>query len=58
MHAMICIYNVQPYISKRHISINITSIAFDFYHTDLAPSSLGLYEKPQAILSRTDLALG
>ena len=34
------------------------SIAFSFYRTDLAPSSLGLYEKPQAILSRTDLALG
>ncbi len=34
------------------------SIAFGFYRTDLAPSSLGLYEKPQAILSRTDLALG
>ena len=34
------------------------SIAFGFYCTDLAPSSLGLYEKPQAILSRTDLALG
>ena len=34
------------------------SIAFGFYSTDLAPSSLGLYEKPQAILSRTDLALG
>ena len=33
-------------------------IAFGFYRTDLAPSSLGLYEKPQAILSRTDLALG
>ena len=32
------------------------SIAFGFYRTDLAPSSLGLYEKPQAILSRTDLA--
>ena len=34
------------------------SIALGFYRTDLAPSSLGLYEKPQAILSRTDLALG
>ena len=37
------------------------SIAFGFYRTDLAPSSLGLYDKPQAIvaiLSRTDLALG
>ena len=34
------------------------SIAFGFYRTDLAPSSLGLYEKPQAILSRTDLAVG
>ena len=34
------------------------SIAFGFYRTDLAPSSLGLYEKPQTILSRTDLALG
>ena len=34
------------------------SIVFGFYRTDLAPSSLGLYEKPQAILSRTDLALG
>ncbi len=34
------------------------SIAFGFYHTDLARSSLGLYEKPQAILFRTDLALG
>ena len=34
------------------------SIAFGFYRTDLAPSSLGLYEKPQAILSRIDLALG
>ena len=34
------------------------SIAFGFYRTDLAPSSLGLYEKPQAILSSTDLALG
>ena len=34
------------------------SIAFGFYRTDLAPSSLGLYEKPQAILPRTDLALG
>ena len=34
------------------------SIAFGFYCTDLAPSSLGLYEKPEAILSRTDLALG
>ena len=34
------------------------SIAFGFYRTDLAPSSLGLYEKPQAIFSRTDLALG
>ncbi len=34
------------------------SIAFGFYRTDLAPSSLGLYEKPQAILSGTDLALG
>ncbi len=33
------------------------SIAFGFYRTDLAPSSLGLYDKPQAILSRTDLAL-
>ncbi len=32
------------------------SIAFGFYRTDLAPSSLGLYEKPQAILSRTDRA--
>ena len=32
-------------------------IAFGFYRTDLAPSSLGLYEKPQAILSRIDLAL-
>ena len=26
------------------------SIAFGFYRTDLAPSSLGLYDKPQAIL--------
>ncbi len=34
------------------------SIAFGFYRTELAPSSLDLYEKPQAILSRTDLALG
>ena len=34
------------------------SIPFGFYRTDLAPSSLGLYEKPQAILPRTDLALG
>jgi hypothetical protein len=33
------------------------SIAFVFYRTDLAPS-LGLYEKPQAKLSRTDLAVG
>ncbi len=32
------------------------SIAFRFYCTDLAPSSLGLYEKHQAILSRTDRA--
>ena len=32
------------------------SIAFGFYRTDLAPSSLGLYEKPQAILSHTDRA--
>ncbi len=32
------------------------SIAFGFYRTDLAPSSLGLYDKPQAILSRTDQA--
>ncbi len=35
------------------------SIAFGFYRTDLTPSSLGLYENlMQAILSRTDLALG
>ena len=34
------------------------SIAFGFYRTDLATSSLGLYDKPQAILSRTDLVLG
>ena len=34
------------------------SIAFGFYRTALAPSSLDLYEKPQAILSRTDLPLG
>ena len=34
------------------------SIAFGCYRTDLAPSSLSLYEEPQAILSRTDLALG
>ena len=34
------------------------SIAFGFYRTDLAPSSLSLYDKPQEILSRTDLALG
>ncbi len=34
------------------------SVALGFYRTDLAPSSFGLYEKPQAILSRTDLALG
>ena len=40
------------------ISFVRESIAFGFYRTDLAPSSLGLYEKPQAILSRTDLALG
>ncbi len=33
------------------------SIAYGFYRTDLAPSSLGLYEKPQAILSHKDLAL-
>ena len=33
------------------------SIAFGFSRTDLAPSSLSLYEKPQAIPSRTDLAL-
>ena len=33
-------------------------ITFGFYCTNLAPSSLGLYEKPQAKLSRTDLALG
>ena len=34
------------------------SIAFGFYRADLASSSLGLNEKPQAILSHTDLALG
>ena len=33
-------------------------IALGFYRIDLAPSSLGVYEKPQAILSRTDLPLG
>ena len=33
------------------------SIAFGFYCTDLHPSSLGLYKKPQAILSHIDLAL-
>ena len=27
-------------------------------HLALAPSLLGLYEKPQAIFSRADLALG
>ena len=34
------------------------SIAFGFYRTDLVPSLLGLYKEPQAILFRTDLALG
>ena len=29
-----------------------------FFRTDLAPSSLGLYEHLRQILSRTDLALG
>ena len=39
-------------------SVCTESIAFGFYRTALAPSSLNLYEKPQAILSRTDLPLG
>jgi hypothetical protein len=58
----------QTAIQQSHIIINplLTSfarsvresIAFGSYRTDLAPSSLGLFEKPQAILSRTDLAVG
>ena len=34
------------------------SIAFSFYRTALAPSSLDLFEKPLAMLSRTDIPLG
>jgi hypothetical protein len=33
-------------------------ICLRFICTDLAPSSLGLYENLRQILSRTDLALG
>ena len=48
---------INPLLTSSARSVR-ESIAFSFYRTDLAPSSLGLYEKPQAILSRTDLALG
>ncbi len=50
-------YIINPLLTSFARSVR-ESIAFGSYRTDLAPSSLGLYEKPQAILSRTDLALG
>ena len=48
---------INPLLTSFALSVR-ESIAFGSYRTDLAPSSLGLYEEPQAILSRTDLALG
>ncbi len=48
----------KPYIINALVcSVCTESIAFGFYRTDLA-SSFGLYEKTQAILSHTCLALG
>ena len=48
---------INPLLTSFALSVR-ESIAFGFYHTDLAPSSLSLYEETHAILSRTDLALG
>ena len=48
---------INPLLTSFALSVR-ESIAFGSYRTDLAPSSLGLNEEPQAILSRTDLALG
>ncbi len=48
------IRTLKPY-NKSLINL-VCSVCTGKYY--LAPSSLGLYEKPQAILSRTDLALG
>ena len=48
---------INPLLTSFALSVR-ESIAFGFYRTDLAPSSLGLCEEPQAIVSRTDLGLG
>ncbi len=50
-------YIINPLLTSFARSVR-EIIAVRFYRTELAPSSLGLYEIPQGILSRTNFALG